>query len=165
MTEICIRVYRYFRNHRPMFWLTLVALFAFCGYFSSRIHLEEDLNKLMPSSRNEDGSMKLAFANLRIKDKTFLLFEGKKKGTSTERIAEVCDEFVDSLMARDGRQDTASRAIGDVFYSLSDDLIPDGIDYLSEHLPAYIDTSSTLASTRCSQRSTCVARCSRTTRI
>ena len=141
MTELCIRIYRYFRNHRPVFWVTMVCLFAICGYFSSRIHLEEDLNKLMPSSRNEDGSMKLAFANLRIKDKTFLLFEAKKKGTGTERIAEVCDEFVDSLLARDGRQDTASRAIGDVFYSLSDDLIPDGIDYLSEHLPAYIDTS------------------------
>ncbi len=141
MTELCIRIYRYFRHHRPVFWITMVGLFAICGYFSSQIHLEEDLNKLMPSSRNEDGSMKLAFADLRIKDKTFLLFEAKKKGLSTERIAEVCDAFVDSLMARDGRQDSSSRAIGDVFYRLSDDLMPDGIDYLSEHLPAYIDTS------------------------
>ena len=94
----------------------------------------------MPPSRNEDGSMKLAFANLRIKDKTFLLFEGKK-GTSTDRIAEVCDVFVDSLMALDSRGDSTSRAIGDVFYRLSDDLMPDGIDYLTEHLPSYIDTT------------------------
>ena len=141
MTDLCIRIYRYFRHHRPVFWLTMVGLFAVCGYFSSQIHLEEDLNKLMPSSRNEDGSMKLAFADLRIKDKTFILFEARKKGLSTERISKVCDAFVDSLVARDGRQDSASRAIGDVFYSLSDDLMPDGIDYLSEHLPAYIDTS------------------------
>ena len=141
MTDLCIRIYRYFRHHRPVFWLTMVGLFAVCGYFSSQIHLEEDLNKLMPSSRNEDGSMKLAFADLRIKDKTFILFEAWKKGLSTERISKVCDAFVDSLVARDGRQDSASRAIGDVFYSLSDDLMPDGIDYLSEHLPAYIDTS------------------------
>ena len=35
---------------------------------------EEDIDKLMPSSKNEDGTTKLAFANLRIKDKTFLLF-------------------------------------------------------------------------------------------
>lgn len=140
MTELCIRIYRYFRAHRTMLWCSMIGLFVVCGYFSSQIHLEEDLNKLMPSSHNEDGSMKLAFANLRIKDKTFLLFEGKK-GVGTERIAEVCDAFVDSLQARDGRADSAHRAVGDVFYQLSDDLIPDGIDYLSEHLPAYIDTS------------------------
>ncbi len=140
MTRLCISIYRYFREHRPVFWTSMVALFLVFGYFSSQIHLEEDLNKLMPSSRNEDGSMKLAFANLRIKDKTFLLFEGKK-GTSTDRIAEVCDAFVDSLMALDGRGDSTSRAIGDVFYRLSDDLMPDGIDYLTEHLPSYIDTT------------------------
>lgn len=140
MTKLCIYIYRYFKHHRPVFWTSMIGLFLLFGYFSAQIHLEEDLNKLMPSSRNEDGSMKLAFANLRIKDKTFLLFEGMK-GVSAERIAEVCDNFVDSLHARDARQDTCSRAVGDVFYRLSDDLIPDAIGYLSEHLPAYIDTS------------------------
>lgn len=140
MTELCIRIYHYFRAHRFIMWFSMLGLFLVFGYFSSQIHLEEDLNKLMPSSHNEDGSMKLAFANLRIKDKTFLLFEGKK-GVGTERIAEVCDAFVDSLQARDGRVDADHRAVGDVFYQLSDDLIPEGIDYLSEHLPAYIDTS------------------------
>ncbi len=140
MTRLCIYIYRYFREHRPVFWTSMVALFLVFGYFSSQIHLEEDLNKLMPSSRNEDGSMKLAFANLRIKDKTFLLFEGKK-GVSTDKIAEVCDAFVDSLMALDNQGDSSSRTIGDVFYRLSDDLMPDGIDYLTEHLPSYIDTT------------------------
>ena len=56
-------------------WLSMVFLFLFLGYFSSEIYLEEDLNKLMPSSRNEDGSIKLAFSSLRIKDKTFVLFQ------------------------------------------------------------------------------------------
>lgn len=140
MTELCLRIYRYFRSHRAAYWLSLVGLFLFCGYFAAQIHLEEDLNKLMPSSRNEDGTTKLAFANLRIKDKTFLLFEGTD-GVSTERIAEVCDAFIDSLQARDAAQDEGHRSVGDVFYRLPDDLLPDGIDYLSEHLPAYVDTS------------------------
>ena len=140
MTELCLRIYRYFRSHRAACWLSLAGLFLFCGYFAAQIHLEEDLNKLMPSSRNEDGTTKLAFANLRIKDKTFLLFEGTD-GASTERIAEVCDAFIDSLQARDAAQDEEHRSVGDVFYRLPDDLLPDGIDYLSEHLPAYMDTS------------------------
>ena len=139
MTEICIRIYRFFRNHRAVFWLSMIALYAFFGYFASKIYLEEDINKLMPSSKNEDGSTKLAFANLRIKDKTFLLFEGKD-GASIEHITEICDAFIDSLEAKNAAMDSTRQIIGNVFYKLPDDLMPDIIDYLSAHLPAYIDT-------------------------
>lgn len=96
MTELCIKAYRYFRNHRIVFWVTLTAWFAVCAFFAARIHLEEDINKLLPASTNQDGSTKLAFANLKIKDKTFLLFEGKN-GASVAHIIETCDAFVDSL--------------------------------------------------------------------
>ena len=111
----------------------MVALFAFVVYFAAQIHLEEDINKLMPSSKNEDGTTKLAFADLKIKDKVFLLFEGKDVG----KLSAACDEFVDSLMAQD-----KDSVIGDIFYRMDDDLMPDGIDYLSTHLPAYIDTAA-----------------------
>ena len=133
MTELFIRLYHYFRDHQAVYWLTMVTLFVCLGFFATRIHLEEDIDKLMPSSKNEDGTTKLAFANLRIKDKTFLLFEG----TNTDEIVETCDAFVDTLLQRD----SALHSVGDVFYNLPDDLIPDGIGYLQDHLPAYIDTS------------------------
>ncbi len=99
----------------------------------------------MPSSKNEDGTTKLAFADLKIKDKTFLLFEavdstdlhGDLEDVKDSLVA-VCDEFVEELM----QKDSVSQTIGDIFYKLDDDLMPDGIDYLSEHLPAYIDTTA-----------------------
>ena len=134
MTELFIRLSRYFRGHRIVCWLSMAALFAFFGFFAAQLHLEEDINKLMPSSKNEDGTTKLAFADLKIKDKVFLLFAGN----NTEELIAVCDEFVDSLLQRD----STSQTIGDVFYRLDDDLLPDGIDYLTEHLPAYIDTAA-----------------------
>lgn len=140
MTEFCIKIYRFFRNHRAVFWVSMIALYAFFGYFASKIYLEEDINKLMPSSKNEDGTTKLAFANLRIKDKTFLLFEGKN-GASMEYIAEVCDAFIDSLESRNAAMDSTQQVIGNIFYRLPDDLMLDVIDYMSAHLPAYIDTS------------------------
>lgn len=140
MTELCIKIYRYFRNHRAVFWVSMIALYAIFGYYASNIYLEEDINKLMPVSKNEDGSTKLAFANLRIKDMTFLLFEGKD-GASVEHIAETCDSFMDSLMVKNAARDSSKRMLGNVFYKLSDDLIFDLIDYLSAHLPSYIDTS------------------------
>lgn len=133
MTELFIHIYRFFRNHRAVCWLSMVALFAFFGYFASLIHLEEDINKLMPSSKNEDGTTKLAFADLKIKDKVFLLFEGK----DADILIETCDTFVDSLLAQD-----KDSVVGDIFYHLDEDLLPHAIDYMTAHLPAYIDTTA-----------------------
>lgn len=136
MTNLFIRLYRFFRHHQTVCWLSMVILFVFFGWFATQIHLEEDIDKLMPSSKNDDGTTKLAFADLKIKDKTFLLFEGKK--ADTERLAEVCDGFVDTLL----RRDSMSHTIEDVFYQLPEDLMMDGVDYLLGHFPAYIDTTA-----------------------
>ena len=134
MTNFFILIYRFFRNHRTVCWLSMIGFFVFFGFFAAQIHLEEDINKLMPSSKNEDGTTKLAFADLKIKDKTFLLFEGTE-GTEITELIETCDAFADSI-----RQD--STLIGDLFYCLDDDLLPEAVDYLSNHLPAFIDTSA-----------------------
>ena len=141
MTTLCIRIYRFFRSHRAVCWTSMLVLFGVLGWLAAQIHLEEDINKLMPSSRNEDGSIKLAFADLRIKDKTFLVFEGRE-GATVPQMAAACDDFVDSLLAWDAARDSSSRVIGDVFYRLPDDLMADVIDYLTAQLPAYIDTSA-----------------------
>ena len=135
MTKAFIRLFDYFQNHKAAYWASMVALFVFFGYFAMQIHLEEDIDKLMPSSKNEDGTTKLAFADLKIKDKVFLLFAKEKEGTSYEELSAACDAFVDSL-----QQDSA--LVEDIFYQLSEDLMPEGIDYMMEHLPAYIDSKA-----------------------
>jgi len=123
MTRICVSIYRYFSTHRGLCWLSMVVLFAFVGFFATRIHLEEDLNKLMPSSRNADGTMKLAFADLRIKDKVFVLFSGD----DPEQLVEACDSFV--------------APFGGTFSSVPAEMMDDAIGYIESELPAYIDTS------------------------
>ena len=140
MTRLFIHLARYFHSHRAICWLSMTALFVFFGYYAGQIHLEEDIDKLMPSSKNEDGTTKLAFADLKIKDKVFVTFEAVDDSghpTPTEQLAAVCDAFVDSLQAQD--QDSV---IGDIFYHLDEDLLPEAIDYMVAHLPAYIDTTA-----------------------
>ena len=132
-----IHIYRYFHRHRLQCWVSMFALFAFFGFFAVQLHLEEDINKLMPSSRNEDGTTKLAFADLRIKDMTFLLFERKDPAAAPEQTAAVCDAFVEALVP-----EPADSAAPSVFHRLPDELLPDAVAYMQEHLPAYIDTSA-----------------------
>ncbi len=146
MTELFVRIYQYFHSHRLFYWLSMVSLFVLFGYFSSQIHLEEDINQLMPSSKNEDGTTKLAFADLKIKDKVFVLFgltpDPSPKGegsdySDSERVAlltAVCDAFADSL-----QRDTA--LVENLFYRMDEDLLPEAIDYMTAHLPAYVDTA------------------------
>ena len=137
MTRFFISIYEYFLRHRFQMWLSMVLLFVITGLGASQIHLEEDLNKLMPSSKNPDGSIKTAFADLRIKDKTYLLFEqvAVKNGQQplTDSLIKVCDEFSDSLLARD------TTGI-DIFRSIPDDMMFEGVSFLVENLPEYIDT-------------------------
>ncbi len=135
MTRFFVRLSQYFSSHRAVCWSSMALVFVFFGYFAFQIHLEEDINKLMPSSKNEDGTTKLAFADLKIKDKTFLLFESK---AGVESLVETCDAFIDSLM----RRDSVSQTIGDVFYRFPDDLVPNAVEYMEAHFPAYIDTSA-----------------------
>ncbi|MBQ6203005.1 MAG: MMPL family transporter [Prevotella sp.] len=130
MTELFVRIYQYFHSHRVVCWLSLACLFVLFGYCSSQIHLEEDINQLMPSSKNEDGSTKLAFADLKIKDKVFVLFEG----SDYQELAATCDALADSL-----QRDTA--LIENLFYRIDEEMLPEAIDYMTAHLPAYIDTA------------------------
>lgn len=139
MTKLFVKIYHYLRSHRAIMWCSMLLLFVVCGWFAAQIHLEEDLNKLMPSSKNEDGTTKLAFSNLKIKDKTFLLFEAKEDATTNDLI-QCCDEFVDSLTVLNEALDS-NRVFSDIFYKLDDDLMPVTIDYLSLNIPAYIDMS------------------------
>ena len=147
MTTLFIKIYDYLKYHRAVLWLSMVFLFIVTGFFATRIHLEEDLNKLMPSSKNEDGTIKMAFADLRIKDKTFLLFEARDAAKSHDEkmlstLTTVCDDFVNTLLSQDNAKDSTQRVIGDIFYSIPEDLMFDGIAFLTEHLPAYIDTTA-----------------------
>lgn len=141
MTNIFIKIYEFFDKHRAVWIISMLALLGFFGYFSTKIYLEEDIARLMPSSRNEDGSIKLAFSSLRIKDKTFFIFEDKG-GIGVDSLCQVVDAFCDSIIARDNQLPEEDRPIQDLFYRVSvEDVMFEAVDYLEQHMPNYIDTS------------------------
>lgn len=141
MTQLFIRIYRFFDRHRAIWIISMLALLGFFGFYASKIHLEEDIVRLLPASHNEDGSVKLAFANLRIKDKTFIVFEDRQ-GLGADSLCQVVDAFCDSLMQVETALPDEQKTIADLFWKIStEDLLYEAVDYLQEHLPSYIDTA------------------------
>ena len=141
MTNLFIKLYQFFNTHKAVWLLSMVALLGFFGYYSTKIYLEEDIARLLPSSRNEDGSIKLAFSSLRIKDKSFIVFQDKE-GMGPEALCEVIDAFCDTLQAQDNALPEEKRTIGNLFYQVpTEDLMYEAVDYMKEHMPNYIDTS------------------------
>ncbi len=141
MTQFFIQIYHFFDRHRTLWVASMVALIAVFGFFSTKIYLEEDIVRLLPSSRNEDGSLKLSFSNLKIKDKTFLVFEDVD-GVGTDSLCRVVDAFCDTLMATEALLPDDQKTIDDLFSSLSvEDLMFEAVDYVEQHLPSFIDTS------------------------
>ena len=141
MTQFCINVYRYFRSHRAVYWLSMVFLLVFFGYFSSKIHLEEDLGKMLPSSKNEDGTTKLAFQDLKLKDKSFIMFEGLEGATQEDIIAR-CDSFIQVVKDWNETLAPEDQVINDIFDVLPmSSLFADGYDFIYDELATYVDTS------------------------
>ena len=142
MTNFFIRIYHYFDKHRAVWIALMVGLLSFFGYYSTKIYLEEDIARLLPSSRNEDGSIKLAFSSLRIKDKSFIVFHDRE-GIGVDSLCRVVDAFCDSIQARDNRRPEEMRTIGNLFSQVNtQDIMFEAIDYMEQHIPNYIDTSA-----------------------
>lgn len=142
MTQLFIQIYHFFHRHRALWLVSMLMLLGFFGYYSTKIYLEEDIVRLLPASHNEDGSVKLAFSNLRIKDKTFIVFEDKE-GVGIDSLCQVVDAFCDTLMAVEQTLPEEQKTIADLFSSVStEDLLFEAIGYVEEHLPSFVDTSS-----------------------
>ena len=147
MTNFCISVYHFFQRHKFFYWTLMLMLFGFFGYYAAQIHLEEDISRLLPSSKNEDGTTKLAFADLRIKDKTFLVFEASAEMNADERkdsLIAVGDRFVAELNATlDSLKQRGDTLLQDVMANVEmQDVLFDAVDYAVAQLPCFIDTAA-----------------------
>ena len=70
MTEFFVRLYRLLQNHRLWMWIVLLGTSLLFAFFAVRLHLEEDISKLLPKTDKAE-KCSLAFEQLAIKDKLF----------------------------------------------------------------------------------------------
>lgn len=141
MERIFISIYRYFKGHRWLMWLLMLASAVVFAVFGFRLHYEENIIKLLPKTDNA-ASYELVFSNLKVKDKVFIQiapkgFSVEKVGTEpkldAQTLSDCCDEFIDSLVVRDG-----GRYIASVLSCIDDDTMMSAMDYAIAEFPTFV---------------------------
>ena len=135
MQKIFIPIYRYFSKHKAVMYVLMLVSAALFLFFGLKLHFEEDISKLLPSSSVES---QLAFTSIQLKDKIYLQVTSADEPLSPETLGERTDEFVDFLFERD----SSSRFISNILYRIEPEMGINALDFVLEHIPSFIDTSA-----------------------
>lgn len=68
MGTIFVALYNFFEKNRKLYFFVLLGIFAFVGFFASRIHLEEDISKALPKDKKIE-KLNEVFQNSKFLDK------------------------------------------------------------------------------------------------
>ncbi len=137
MSRIVLIIYRYLAAHKLLRWSLLIfssILFIFLGL---QVRFEEDITKLLPSTG--DSSESIAFSQLKVKDKIFVLLTSQDENNpaSPDDLVAVSDEFVDLLL----EADSANQCVADILSQVDEDQMLDLAYYLADNFPCFIDTA------------------------
>ncbi len=136
MTEFFVRLYRLLQNHRLWMWIVLLGTSLLFAFFAVRLHLEEDISKLLPKTDKAE-KCSLAFEQLAIKDKLFIQIRCTNGSPDLEQLCQWTDEFAEDLRSAD----SASGWISHLFYRMEEEWKLNGMDYALGHLPCFLDTN------------------------
>lgn len=103
-------------------------------FFGLKLHYEEDISKLLPSSSVES---QLAFSSIELKDKIYIQVTSADEPLSPELLGERTDEFVDLLFEKD----SSSHLISNILYKMEPEVALNALDFVLGHIPSFIDTS------------------------
>ena len=137
MAKFTIAVYNYFKQHKIIFYAVMLLSFSFFAYFGQKMVYEEDITKLLPPDGEGDNSKEMVFANLKVKDKLFVVFKMKDDSKDVQTLKSACDSFCGDLM----ESEVAEGMITDILYKVDADLIQSGVASLYNYLPVFLDST------------------------
>ena len=135
MHKIFVPLYRFFGKHKPLMYIILACTTVLFLCFGLRLHYEEDISKLLPSSSVES---QLAFTSIALKDKIYLQVTGDDEQLPPEVLCERMDEFIELLYEKD----SATHYVSNVLYKLEPETAINALNFVLEHVPSFIDTSA-----------------------
>lgn len=137
MTNITTSIYYFFKKNKLVFWSVLILSTLFFVYFGTKIKYEEDVTKLLPSTKDKDNTKEVVFENLKVKDKLFILFKPTSDTTDVSRTSASIDTFMNRLLVNP----ICKEMLDESLYRVDADLLKNAIGELYSQLPIFIDSS------------------------
>ncbi len=107
-------VYTFFQKRRFIFIVLVLVCCAGLGFLASKIKLEEDITRFVPSDKNS-ASINSILENLKSKDKLIVHFSGKNEADA-DQLTETADSLYAALLKTLGPDDYS-----DITFKISDD--------------------------------------------
>lgn len=135
MHRIFVKIYNFFRRHRPVFWVSMFSSFAVFLFMASKIHLEENITSFFPSGNS--SHMAEVYSNLKVSDKILIMFSSSDGSIDPDK-----EDSLFSAAARFGELvEAAGVPEGKYLDCVSGDDISGMLDFMGEHLPVLMEDS------------------------
>lgn len=133
-----MRLYEYFKAHRGVLYVVICVAAALSVWGASQIEFEEDVSQLFASTDGQQD-IELAFSDLKVKDKVFILMTAREGAEADSRtLAEACDSFVSAVMAAD----SADGDIDNILATMDmTELLP-ALEYAKSAFPTLLDSTA-----------------------
>jgi 1-acyl-sn-glycerol-3-phosphate acyltransferase len=127
-------IYRILKKRRVLFFLLLLGIIGFSTFFASKIKLEEDITKMMPTDAKVER-LNTIFKNSKFLDK--IVVTVSLADTSAEAAPEKLMEYTDSLVNSLQKVDTS--LIKDITCKVNDDVMYDVYNTFIDNLPVFLE--------------------------
>lgn len=125
-------IYTFFQKRKLVFVLLILGLCAVLGFFSSKIKLEEDITRFVPSDKNST-SINSILDNLKSKDK-LIIHLSTKNPEAIDALVERSDSVYAQLQEK-----LYSTDYKDITFTVSDDNMQQVYDMFYENLPLFLE--------------------------
>jgi len=129
-------IYLFFRKQRLLFVTFLLAVLGFAGFFASKIHLEEDITKMIPVD-GKIGMLNHVFRSNKFVEKLVVSVSlaDSTAESNPEKLIDYTNRFVAALEPLD------SVYIKEITYRISEDAMLDVYNVFYENLPVFLEES------------------------
>jgi len=118
MQSIFVVLFKYFERHPKRYWACLIFIFSFCIFFASKIHFEQDVNKMIPhnpsleamnsvlnkTKTGEKIIFTVSFKDTAIQDPDSLIFLEKEFETQLMQLIKPSVRLIETQVDQDKEQ-------------------------------------------------------------
>ena len=132
MFNISYLIYQFFQKRKFIFIILILGVCGVLGFLASKIQLEEDITRFVPSDKNSN-SINSILDNLKSKDK-LIVHLSSKKADNIDKLIEQSDSVYAQLTNKLYKQDYT-----DITFTLSDDRMQQVYQLFYQNLPLFLE--------------------------